>query len=200
MKSHRLTNSKGTTMNRISQTLCISLLAASACGGTIAETGDSGRGSGDRIDGLDASDADSRPTLDAMAFVIGQACEAGSVCANGVSCLMGTCQSGNCRSGADCVQAACTHGWCVNYGGYGWSHVPSIAECLDQPDADVNFVCSYLVPIDGGLLTDCQSYPEAGVMCVIGGEEDGATFGYYCQELPNVGACLLLGPTFLADQ
>jgi hypothetical protein len=76
-------------MNQITQTLWSSLLAVAACGGVVAAKSDSGPVGGSGIDGLEAS-----------VDVVGQACDAGAVCPNGVECLTGACQSGNRRISA----------------------------------------------------------------------------------------------------
>ncbi|MGA2448911.1 MAG: hypothetical protein ABTD50_09570 [Polyangiaceae bacterium] len=182
-------------MNRIAQLMSSSLLAVAACGGTVAERDGSDAGAGAYR--LDASIPVSDATLDPLVDAIGQTCDVGLLCSNGVACVTGACQAGNCRSGADCVLAACSHGWCVTDNEYGQFVVPSITECLENPDAE--FVCGEVTPIDAGWITGCQSYPDAGVVCAVGGADGGAPIAY-CRALPNLGACVTMGSALPAEQ
>jgi len=182
-------------MNRVTHASCLLLLVA-GCGGELLSSA---------ADGKDPTDAsvslpDSQLIVDGYVDidVTGQSCVVGTLCPNGVTCLDGSCQTGNCRWDWDCYSATCTHGWCTNCTEYGPWPEPSIEQCLEQSDANAGYlscteVLSVAMPLDGGRVTDCREYPEAGAMCNCSSCQAPPCDGLqdlYCWEYSEFGVCI----------
>ncbi|MGA2448910.1 MAG: hypothetical protein ABTD50_09565 [Polyangiaceae bacterium] len=198
-------------MNRIAQALSSLLLGVAACGGAVADEDESGPGGGSGTYGLDAAVPGSDATLGVSMLVIGEACDVGSVCPNGVECLTGACLSGDCRIGPDCTNT-CAEGWCVVLDGSGGAiYLPSIRECVEHPNAsawcnrliagaqldgtdcwvDAAAVCIRIM--DSARVTDCQQYPNVGILCMAYSVADAEALldeCPYCRGFPDAGLCV----------